>query len=141
MRSEDLPAVSSLESSAYAHPWPEATFRDELANPWSTCVVLRDGDRIVAHLVTWSVADELTIMNVAVDPTRRRQGLAERLLLDALATARSAGLRVALLEVRASNTAARALYEKLGFRVSGVRRRYYESNGEDAVLMELVLAL
>lgn len=141
MRPEDLPAVAALEAAAYEHPWPEESFREELSTPCSTSVVLRDGDRVVAHLVTWVVADELTIMNVAVHPTHRRRGLAERLVLDALATARGAGVRVALLEVRASNVAARALYEKLGFRVTGVRRGYYANNGEDALLMERDVAL
>lgn len=141
MREGDIAAIVRIESACHPDPWPEAALRDELQTPVSTQTVLRDGPDVVAYLVTWLVADEVTILNVTVAPSHQRRGLARRLLTDALAAAHAAGARLALLEVRASNAAARALYASLGFHEAGVRRGYYEQSGEDAILMERDLSL
>lgn len=141
MREDDLNAVVEVESACYPDPWPDSTFRDELSNTWSTCTVLRDDGRVIGYLVTWLVVDEVTILNIAVHPSHQRRGLAARLVTEALEAATASGARLALLEVRASNAPARGLYERLGFRTAGVRRAYYASNGEDAILMERELPL
>ena len=133
----DLEAVLEVERASYPDPWPLQAFLSELDNPIATALVVRDGDRVVAHLIYWKVADELSILNITVHPSYRRRGLAEHLLGLALEDGRSSGIRLYLLEVRASNAAAMALYEKLGFTARSIRKRYYDDNGEDAVLMEL----
>ena len=74
---------------------------------------------------------------LTADPDFRRQGVGERLLRDALLDAKNLGARLAFLEVRETNTAAQAMYEKFGFRITGKRPRYYRDNGEDAILMTL----
>lgn len=137
MEREDLPRVLEVERASYPDPWPLQAFVSELDNRISTALVAREGDQIVAHLIYWKVADELSVLNVAVHPSHRRRRLAEHLMRIALEDGITNGIRLYLLEVRASNLAARALYEKLGFRARGVRKRYYDDNGEDAVLMDL----
>jgi len=90
---------------------------------------------VVAYCACWVVFDELHINSVAVDATRRRQGIARRLLEHVLGEAAADGARGATLEVRQSNEAARGLYEGLGFRVEGVRRNYYQNPKEDALIL------
>ena len=89
----------------------------------------------MAYCACWIVFDELHINSVAVDATRRRLGIARRLLEYVLAEAAAGGARGATLEVRQSNEAARKLYEGLGFRVEGVRRNYYQDPKEDALIL------
>ena len=91
---------------------------------------------VVAALLCWRVADELEVIDVAVEPQFRRQGLATRLLQEAFQ--HEQGARSAFLEVRSSNLEARALYIELGFRLNGHRKSYY-SDGEDAALYCLQL--
>ena len=88
----------------------------------------------------WHVADELQVMNIATLPALRRSGHASALLEDLLQTGRERRARWVTLEVRRSNAAARAMYQKFGFEEQGVRQRYYSDNGEDAVVMHLVLS-
>jgi ribosomal-protein-alanine N-acetyltransferase len=83
------------------------------------------------------VFEELRIMNVAVAESMRRRGIATRLVRQALALARDQGVRRAMLEVRVSNKAAIAMYERLGFSRTSVRRGYYVSPEEDAIVMEM----
>ena len=92
---------------------------------------------VVGYIVCWFVADELHILNLAVHPLSRRQGIAKRLVLAAIKHARHKGARRAFLEVRSSNTAAQNLYSDLGFTGTSVRREYYDSPVEDAVVMAL----
>ena len=87
------------------------------------------------HNVGWMVADELHINSLAVDEKWRRRGIARRLLQHVFHESVAAGARSATLEVRQSNTAGRALYERLGFAVEGVRREYYQHPREDALIL------
>jgi ribosomal-protein-alanine N-acetyltransferase len=89
--------------------------------------------------LTWLVADELHILNVATDPTYRRRGIGQALVERAIAFARERRVRLVLLEVRRSNLPAIRLYRSFGFCVLGIRRGYYGDNGEDAIEMGLVL--
>jgi ribosomal-protein-alanine N-acetyltransferase len=91
----------------------------------------------IGYVCYWVVFEELRILNLAVAPAFRKRGIGLRLARHALDAGRARGARSADLEVRASNQAARGLYERLGFRQTGVRRRYYVDPTEDAVLMEL----
>jgi ribosomal-protein-alanine N-acetyltransferase len=93
------------------------------------------GGTLVAYCACWMVFDELHINSLAVDNAWRRRGLARRLLADVFRDSIAAGARSATLEVRHSNTAARALYESLGFRVEAVRRDYYQEPREDALIL------
>ena len=112
-----------------------------MARPWARVEVLRDAvtGRPVAVADYWLVADELHILNIATHPEARRQGHGAQLLRHILELARLASYKTVELEVRRSNLAAQALYHRFQFRQVGMRARYYEDNGEDAILMTLSL--
>ena len=138
MRLEDVPAVHEIDTLSFSLPWPERSFRFEVSeNPVSRGWVVEVNGRLAAMLVLWFIVDEAHIATIATHPDFRRQGIGERLMIDALLAAREEGARRAFLEVRASNAAAQAMYEKYGFVVDGRRPRYYKDNFEDAILMSL----
>jgi len=131
----DLPAVLSIERRAFETPWSLAMFVLELSKPSGICLALTDGDRLSGYLVCSRYADVWHLMNIAVVPERRREGIARR-LLERLFDEAGPDARYTL-EVRTSNHGAIAMYEQLGFRRAGHRRRYYHDNGEDALIMWL----
>ncbi len=94
----------------------------------------REGD-LVGYMCYWLVFDELRLMNLAVEPSMRRRGIASDLIRYMLSVGRESGAVRAVLEVRASNVAALSLYERVGFRQVALRRRYYTDPVEDAVLL------
>jgi [ribosomal protein S18]-alanine N-acetyltransferase len=139
MTVEDVPAVAQIDLISFSLPWPEHSFRYEVAdNRVARCLVAETDDkRVVAMIVSWIVVDEIHIATIATHPDFRRQGLAGRLLTETLKEADAAGVQRAFLEVRARNEAAQAMYRKFGFAVTGRRQKYYKDNGEDAILMTL----
>jgi ribosomal-protein-alanine N-acetyltransferase len=138
MRLEDIPAVHAIDMLSFSLPWSEHSFRYELTeNPVSRGWVADVDGQVAAMLVLWFIVDEAHIATIAVHPDFRRQGLGEQILLHALRSVQEEGARRAFLEVRAGNSAAQAMYKKYGFEITGVRRRYYKDNNEDALLMNL----
>jgi ribosomal-protein-alanine N-acetyltransferase len=148
MRESDLPAVAVIGALAFQTngkpPSPgaaaeETQLREEMARPWAKLWVARtpSEDDPIAFVITWFVADEVHVLNVATHPDWRRQGIAERLLMEVIALARAKDVRHLLLEVRRSNAHALALYRKLGFYAMGLRKNYYPDQ-EDAVEMVLL---
>jgi ribosomal-protein-alanine N-acetyltransferase len=138
MKLEDVSAVHEIDMFSFSLPWPERSFRFEVTeNPVSRGWVAEVDGRIAAMLVLWLVVDEAHIATIATHPDFRRQGIGERIMIEALIAAREEGAHRAFLEVRASNVAAQTLYEKYGFVVDGRRPRYYKDNFEDAILMSL----
>lgn len=137
----DVPALAALEAACFTHPWTAAQVAEEVAQPAPSGVLLlegraaRSGGAIRAYCAFRVVLDEMLVMNVAVDPGQRRRGLARWLLGFALRQGARAGCRRALLEVRAGNREALALYTALGFERCGVRRDYYREPVEDAVVL------
>ncbi|MBI5837136.1 MAG: ribosomal protein S18-alanine N-acetyltransferase [Candidatus Eisenbacteria bacterium] len=130
-----------MERRIFVDPWPESAFRNELADPLLSWVRVARRDGLLAgYLVAWRVSVEVHLTNVGVVPEFRRQGVAQALLDDLLAEADRMRAEMITLEVRASNLAAIALYERNGFRRMGVRRRYYTVGREDALVMTLDLA-
>ena len=122
-----------LDQRALGGLWTESQWRSELEDPRRPCWGLVEGGQLLALACGWLVVDELHITAVAVDPTRRRQGLGRRVLELLLERAAAAGAAHATLEVAASNGAAVALYDRCGFSTAGVRRAYYR-NGDDALV-------
>ena len=122
-----------LDQRALGGLWTESQWRSELEDPRRPCWGLVEGGQLLALACGWLVVDELHITAVAVDPTRRRQGLGRRVLELLLERAAAAGAAHATLEVAASNGAAVALYGRCGFSTAGVRRAYYR-NGDDALV-------
>jgi [ribosomal protein S18]-alanine N-acetyltransferase len=134
----DLPQVIALERRAFPTPWSLAMFVLELSKPSGICLAAIRDDRLAAYLICSRYDRVWHIMNIAVDPDHRRQGLATALLNRLLErVADGGGVEEArfTLEVRRSNSPALSLYEQFGFKVAGVRRRYYQDNGEDAFIM------
>jgi ribosomal-protein-alanine N-acetyltransferase len=129
----DLPQVVAIERRAFATPWSLAMFVLELSKPSGVCLAAEVETELVGYLVCSRYDAIWHVMNVAVDPDRRRRGIASAMIAALLE--RVGHDAPVTLEVRRSNTGAIALYERFGFRSAGVRRRYYADNGEDAVIM------
>jgi len=131
----DLDAIDEIERHSFKAPWPRSTFEAELAREWSRLDVARSGGRVVAFCNYWIVAPDAQVLAIATHPDARGRGIARALLDHVLAASAAAGCRIATLEVRASNRPAIALYERAGFRTIHVRARYYQDDGEDALVM------
>jgi len=130
----DLPAVAAIERRAFPTPWSIAMFVLELSKPTGVCLAALRGGTLIGYTICSRYDTVWHVMNVAVDPLARRQGVASALLAELYERAGDAGAQFTL-EVRRSNKAAIDLYERDGFRVAGIRRRYYQDNGEDALIM------
>ena len=133
----DLNAIEDIERRAYPTPWSRSMFAGELAKPSSFSLGAFDpeADGLVAYLIVSRYVDAWHIMNVAVHPECRRQGVASRLLDELFELTAGDPRRGYTLEVRVSNSGAIRLYERLGFNARGVRRAYYTDNREDALIM------
>ncbi|MDD7289091.1 MAG: ribosomal protein S18-alanine N-acetyltransferase [Clostridiales bacterium] len=130
-----LAGVAELERMCFSAPWNEAMLEEELYNDTASFIVAEGEDgQVLGYAGLHVILDEGYIDNVAVRPTCRRQGIADR-LLDVFCRFGQANLAFLTLEVRPSNTAAVALYEKHGFREAGRRKDYYENPKEDALLL------
>jgi ribosomal-protein-alanine N-acetyltransferase len=134
----DLPAVLEIDQASFALPWSENSFRKELTeNKQAHFLVAEIEAPVVGFAGYWSIVDECHIHTLATHPDWRRRGIGEQLLLAMLTQARQQAARLAILEVRASNQPAIALYRKHGFAVNRVRTAYYRNNNEDALEMLL----
>jgi [ribosomal protein S18]-alanine N-acetyltransferase len=144
MRPEDLDQVREIDRMSFSLPWPVSAFQYELnANPAALLWVAEvesppAGRKLVGMIVIWLIVDEAHIATIAVHPDFRGQGIGRRLLSTALKEAIHRGANQAMLEVRAGNQAAQALYRRFGFEVTFRRPRYYRDNNEDALLMNLI---
>jgi ribosomal-protein-alanine N-acetyltransferase len=134
---EDIDAVAALEAATFTNPWTRDMLERELQqSDVARVYVARLPDRrVAAFCACWLVYDELHINTIAVDAGLRRQGLATTLMMHILREAAAKGATRTYLEVRRSNLPAQALYQRLGFTVAGVRRNYYTSPDEDALVL------
>ena len=132
----DSAAIAELEILCFSCPWSREALEQELAqNPLARyCVAEADG-RIVAYGGLWIVVDQGHIINVAVHPAYRRQGVGKALIAEMLRRTGPEGVTAYTLEVRRSNEAALALYDSFGFRPAGIRKNYYENPVEDALIL------
>jgi [ribosomal protein S18]-alanine N-acetyltransferase len=135
LEAADLTAIEAIEQRAYPTPWSRSMFASELAKPTSICLGAFEGDDLLGYVINSCYVDAWHIMNVAVDPDRRRRGIATRLLERLFELTRDDERRGYTLEVRISNEDAIRLYEQLGFEPRGIRRGYYTDNKEDALIM------
>jgi ribosomal-protein-alanine N-acetyltransferase len=136
MTMQDVGAVAELERLSFTTPWPHDAFVNELTkNPNARYVVVVHQNRIVAYCGMWIVLDEAHITNVAVHPLFRGKKIGLSLMMRMMNVARMFHAKSMTLEVRPSNTVARNMYTKLGFKEHGVRKRYYSDNNEDAIIM------
>ncbi|MDP3260560.1 MAG: ribosomal protein S18-alanine N-acetyltransferase [Thermodesulfovibrionales bacterium] len=139
MRESDLPSVVAIERLSFSTPWSEILFFNEIYKQRSIPKVAVIGDRIAGYICANHVADEGHILNLAVHPDFRGRGIANTLVKNILEELKENACRFLYLEVRASNNAARKLYEGFGFSVASTRKGYYTEPKEDAVIMMLRL--
>jgi ribosomal-protein-alanine N-acetyltransferase len=133
----DLKEIEGIEQASYPTPWSRSMFAGELAKPSSISLgAFDDGTGpLVGYLIISRYVDAWHVMNVAVTPEYRRHGVATLLLEELFRLTEGDPRRGYTLEVRVSNASAIALYERLGFQATGVRRGYYTDNREDALIM------
>lgn len=143
----DLDRIVQIEQASFAVPWTRKMFEVELGqNPFGHVYVARpagganQAGGLLGYVCFWVVFEEFRLMTLAVEPSARRRGLGRTLLRHAMDLGRTHGATRGLLEVRASNAAALALYAQEGFRQTAARTRYYVNPVEDAVLMERELS-
>jgi len=130
----DLPHVISIERRSFPTPWSLAMFVLELSKPSGICLAAVEEDELIGYLVCSRYDTVWHLMNVAVEPARRRAGIASVLLDHLFSEADNPGEQYTL-EVRPSNAGAIALYERFGFKRAGLRKGYYHDNKEDALIM------
>ncbi|MGL5240333.1 MAG: ribosomal protein S18-alanine N-acetyltransferase [Kluyvera ascorbata] len=138
----DLPRAFDIERCAHAFPWSEKTFVSNQGDRYLNFQMSVDG-KMAAFAITQVVLDEATLFNIAVDPAYQRRGLGRELLEHLIETLETRGVLTLWLEVRASNHAAIALYESLGFNEATIRRNYYPTaeGREDAIVMALPIGM
>jgi ribosomal-protein-alanine N-acetyltransferase len=136
MRHDDVAAVASIEAVAFSDPWPASAFAELIGQPHARLRVAVDpAGAVLGYCAMLHVLDEAELANIATHARARRRGVAGRLLDVALADADRHGTSAVFLEVRESNTAARALYGARGFKPVGRRNGYYQRPDEDALVL------
>ena len=135
MNESHVSQIAQLETVCFSDPWSEKSIAYELHNPLSLWLVAEMDGRVAGYIGSQTVPPESDVMNVAVHPDFRRQGIAEDLVNGLWAQLVQAGNTSLTLEVRASNAPAIALYEKLGFVQVGRRPNYYRNPREDALIL------
>jgi ribosomal-protein-alanine N-acetyltransferase len=131
----DLEFIHVIEQRSFGDPWSLQSFRTSLARSFVRMSVAEDAEGVAGYSVVWMAGEECELANLAVDPGRRGQGIGALLLDAAISQATAEGSLVIFLEVRASNEAARILYERRGFHEVGRRGRYYKNPEEDALVL------
>ena len=127
--------IAQIEKLCFSDPWSEKSVASELNNRLSLWLVALDGDTVAGYVGSQSVLDEADMMNIAVHPDYRRQGIGRNLVLALADALKKKGIRGLMLEVRVSNAPAIALYEQLGFRQVGMRPNYYRNPKENALIL------
>ena len=135
MTLEDVPQVHEIELKTFHTPWTYQSFVDEM--PTTKCaryIVAEEDGKVLGYAGAWLIFDEGHITNIAVTEEARGRGIGKGVTRELMQYAANMGVQYMTLEVRRSNTVAQNLYKSLGFIELGVRKRYYEDNGEDAYL-------
>ena len=139
MEEGDLPQVLPIERSSFPTPWTAKAFLQEMTPPSFSFVSVQEGERVLGYVVFRLILEEVHILNLAVAPPWRRQGVGRELLRFCVDFCWRRGGILFSLEVREGNLPAIGLYRKMGFALRGRRPGYYRDTGEDALLMELYL--
>ena len=135
MNKDHVSQIAQLEAQCFSDPWSEKSIASELENPLSLWLVAEENGQVFGYVGSQTVLDESDMMNIAVDPRFRRQGIARALIETLIAELAKMGSRCLRLEVRVSNENARALYARMGFRQLGLRKNYYHNPKEDALIL------
>lgn len=135
MREDHLEQIAELEKLCFSDPWSLRSITSELNNPLSLWVVAEENGVVAGYVGSQSVLGEADMMNLAVAPAYRRQGIGRKLVEELIRRLKEQGTHVLVLEVRASNDPAIGLYEELGFIQVGHRPNYYVHPKEDALIL------
>lgn len=134
-----LPQIMEIERACFSDPWSENSMTAQLTGKYSLCALASCNGEIAGYVMAVALYEGAEILNVAVSPSHRRQGLGRMMMESILSQCRQKGVERAFLEVRAGNDAAIRLYESFGFKKYGVRKDYYIEPAEDAALMVVEL--
>ena len=136
MTVSDVDAVHAIEEATFARPWSRQSFYEEMTrNVCARYLVAEENGRVLGFAGMWVVLDEGHITNIAIEQAFRGRGIGRRLTAELMQYAANLGVHYMTLEVRRSNAVAQHVYTRLGFIQVGVRKRYYEDNGEDALFL------
>jgi ribosomal-protein-alanine N-acetyltransferase len=140
LRDSDLSEVMAIENAVYSHPWTRGNFSDSLRAGYH-CWAWRLGDELLGYFILLVAAGEGHLLNLSIAAARQRAGHGSALLREAMQMARARGAQHIFLEVRPTNLAAKALYNRFGFHEVAIRRDYYpaDSGREDALVLTLAL--
>lgn len=127
--------IAELEKLCFSEPWSEKSVASELNNPLAFWLVADDNGRVAGYIGSQTVMDETDMMNVAVHPDYRKQGIATALIVGLVEELRKMGSHSLTLEVRASNENAIRVYQRLDFQQVGCRKNYYRNPKEDALIL------
>lgn len=135
MQPNHVAQIAALEKLCFSDPWSENSVASELENELSVWLVAEEAGNVLGYVGSQTVLDETDMMNIAVHPDARRQGIAVDLIQELISQLHARGSRCLKLEVRVSNVPAIALYERLGFERLGLRKNYYRNPKEDALIL------
>jgi ribosomal-protein-alanine N-acetyltransferase len=127
--------IAELEKICFNDPWSENSIASELSNRLSCWLVAIEDGKVIGYLGSQTVLGETDMMNIAVHPDYRKNGIASNLIGELISTLMEQGSHSLMLEVRESNEPAKSLYLKLGFEVVGVRKNYYRNPKENALIL------
>ena len=130
-----VPQIAELEKLCFNDPWSENSIASELDNRLSCWLVAIADDKVIGYVGSQTVLGETDMMNIAIHPDYRKQGIATELISALIEALNERGSHSLMLEVRASNEPAKSLYLKMGFDVVGVRKNYYRNPREDALIL------
>ena len=139
MQKEDIPQMAEIAAASFTDPWTEKGFTEALQMESACFLVAVRGENVMGYCGCYMAADEAEIVNVAVRDNCRKQGIADKLLMELTAYGNEHGVSRFFLEVRVSNEAAIHLYEKHGFIRQGVRKDFYKDIHEDAYVMNYIM--
>ena len=135
MNKDHVAQIASLEKQCFGDPWSEDSIASELDNPLSLWLVAEQDGAVCGYVGSQTVLDETDMMNIAVRPDCRRQGIAAALIEELVSRLKERGSHILRLEVRESNTPAIALYNSMGFTQLGLRKNYYRNPKENALIL------
>lgn len=135
MSNAHVPQIAELEKCCFNDPWSESSIASELNNRLSCWLVALDGNVVIGYVGSQTVLGETDMMNIAVHPAYRKQGVAKSLIQNLIDTISQQGSHSLMLEVRQSNEPAKNLYLSLGFENVGIRKNYYRNPRENALIL------
>ena len=135
MNESHVPQIAELEKLCFNDPWSVNSIASELENRLAFWLVAVEEDQVIGYVGSQTVLGETDMMNIAIHPDHRKRGIATELIEALIRGLTERGSHSLMLEVRASNEPAKALYTKMGFESVGVRKNYYRNPREDALIL------